>query len=182
MQDRVSLYPGRVKLTPVVGQENTFDLVRADQPTQEGTPLNKANLLTDETASLFNLGQDAVPNEVLAAIKSLIDSARASADSKAKIAVGSYKGTQKSGEKNPCKLTFDFPPKYLLVTNSSGNLFLFIISGRTRTYAIYDNSYLAFAKSSPNTFTFSGNTVSWYCDNAEYQLNYYDQYYYAAIG
>lgn len=30
MKDRVPLYPGRVKLTPVTGQENTFDLVRAD--------------------------------------------------------------------------------------------------------------------------------------------------------
>lgn len=49
MKDRVPLYPGRVKLTPVSGQENTYDMVRADQPTQEGTPLNKATLLTDET-------------------------------------------------------------------------------------------------------------------------------------
>ena len=49
MQDRVSLYPGRVKLEPVAGQTNLYDLTRADQPTQEGTPLNKANLLSDAT-------------------------------------------------------------------------------------------------------------------------------------
>lgn len=55
MQDRVSLYPGRVKLAPVPGQENTFDLVRADQPTQEGTPLNKASLLKDATAAILGL-------------------------------------------------------------------------------------------------------------------------------
>ena len=42
MQDRISAYPGRVKLTPVAGQADTYDLTRADQPTQEGTPLNKA--------------------------------------------------------------------------------------------------------------------------------------------
>ena len=35
MQDRVSLYPGRVKLTPVAGQANLYDLTRADQPTQQ---------------------------------------------------------------------------------------------------------------------------------------------------
>ena len=29
MQDRIPTYPGRVKLTPVSGQENTYDLVRA---------------------------------------------------------------------------------------------------------------------------------------------------------
>lgn len=65
MQDRVPLYPGRVKLTPVSGQENTYDMVRADEPTQEGTPLNKASLLTDATAALFGLGSDAVPDDVL---------------------------------------------------------------------------------------------------------------------
>lgn len=63
MQDRVSLYPGRVKLTPVAGQANTYDLTRADQSTQEGTPLNKASLLKDSTAALFGLGTDAVPDD-----------------------------------------------------------------------------------------------------------------------
>ena len=65
MKDRVPLYPGRVTLTPVSGQANTYDLTRADQPTQEGTPLNKASLLTDATAALFGLGSGAVPNDVL---------------------------------------------------------------------------------------------------------------------
>lgn len=51
MKDRVPLYPGRVKLEPVAGQANTYDMTRADQPQQEGTKLNKANLLTDETAA-----------------------------------------------------------------------------------------------------------------------------------
>lgn len=68
MKDRVPLYPGRVTLTPVSGQANTFDLVRADQPTQEGTPLNKASLLKDTTAALFGLGTDAVPDDVLSQI------------------------------------------------------------------------------------------------------------------
>lgn len=53
MQDRVSLYPGRVKLTPVAGQANTYDLTRADQPTQEGTALSKENLLSDSTEVLL---------------------------------------------------------------------------------------------------------------------------------
>ena len=65
MKDRVPLYPGRVKLVPVSGQENTYDMVRADEPTQEGTPLSKATFLKDATASLFGLGADAVPDDVL---------------------------------------------------------------------------------------------------------------------
>lgn len=65
MQDRVPLYPGRVTLTPVSGQANTFDLLRADQPTQEGTPINKATLLKDATAALFGLPNTAVPDDAL---------------------------------------------------------------------------------------------------------------------
>ena len=63
MQDRVPLYPGRVTLTPVAGQINTYDMTRADQPTQEGTPINKATLLKDATAALFGLGADALPDD-----------------------------------------------------------------------------------------------------------------------
>lgn len=53
MKDRVPTYPGRVRLTPVSGQTNVYTLERADVPTQEGTPLNKANLLSDTTANLL---------------------------------------------------------------------------------------------------------------------------------
>lgn len=66
MQDRVSLHPGRVKLVPVAGQENTYDMVRADSPTQEGTPLNKDSLLKDATAALYGLPNTAVPDDALA--------------------------------------------------------------------------------------------------------------------
>lgn len=66
MQDRIPLYPGRVKMTPVAGQANTFDMVRADDPTQAGTPLNKATFLKDATAALYGLGTGAVPDDVLA--------------------------------------------------------------------------------------------------------------------
>lgn len=51
VKDRVPLYPGRVKMTPVSGQANTYDMVRADQPTQEGTPINKA--LFDKKADVL---------------------------------------------------------------------------------------------------------------------------------
>lgn len=65
MKDRIPLYPGRVTLTPVSGQENTYDMVRADEPTQAGTPLNKSNLLKDTTAAQFGLDETATPDIVL---------------------------------------------------------------------------------------------------------------------
>lgn len=60
MKDRVPAYPGRVKLVPVSGQPDVFDLERADAPVQEGTPLNKATLLKDSTAE--NLGLNPANN------------------------------------------------------------------------------------------------------------------------
>lgn len=69
MKDRISLYPGRVMLTPVAGQENVYDMVRADEPQEEGTPLNKANLLSDDTAMSLGLDTEtATPNNALAMI------------------------------------------------------------------------------------------------------------------
>lgn len=66
MKDRVPRYPGRVKMTPVAGQANTYDMVRADEPTQVGTPLNKklldfavaANGVTHGTATAYILDAD----------------------------------------------------------------------------------------------------------------------------
>lgn len=55
MKDRIPKYPGRVKLTPVSGAANTYDMVRADEPEREGTPLNAETLLKEETAALYNL-------------------------------------------------------------------------------------------------------------------------------
>lgn len=40
--DRVPAHPGRVKLIPVPGQPDTYDMVRADEPVVPGTPINKA--------------------------------------------------------------------------------------------------------------------------------------------
>lgn len=42
--DRVPTYAGRIKLTPVSGQADVFIMERADEPTVEGTPLDKATL------------------------------------------------------------------------------------------------------------------------------------------
>lgn len=65
MQDRVPVNPGRVLVTPENGNAPYYaTLTRADNPTQEGTPLNKASLLKDATAAKFGLGTDAVPDDV----------------------------------------------------------------------------------------------------------------------
>lgn len=55
MEDRVSTYPGRVVLTPVSGETNTYDMVRADLPITEGTKINK---------KLFDSKADTVTEDV----------------------------------------------------------------------------------------------------------------------
>lgn len=56
MMDRVSTDPGRVLVVPEGEEMQSYyaTLYRADNPTQEGTPLNKATFLTDATAALYD--------------------------------------------------------------------------------------------------------------------------------
>ena len=64
MVDRVPRYPGRVQLVPVSGQTNIYDMTMADQPTVEGTPLNKQTFLTDAVASAIGgLGSNPTVSE-----------------------------------------------------------------------------------------------------------------------
>lgn len=66
MKDRIPVNPGRVLINPEDGSAPFYaTMTRADNPTQEGTPLNKDSLLKDATAALFGLGADAVPDDVL---------------------------------------------------------------------------------------------------------------------
>ena len=73
MKDRIPTYAGRVKLIPVPNQPNTYDAVRADEPVQEGTPLNKQTLLNSEVEEEYGLGEDATPSDVFLAIKEKLD-------------------------------------------------------------------------------------------------------------
>ena len=82
MQDRVALFPGRVKLVPVSGQTNVYDMTRQDSPTVDGTPLNKANLLADATCEALGITPDTgTPNDALVALNEKANSAFAKANS-----------------------------------------------------------------------------------------------------
>lgn len=177
MQDRVPLYPGRVTLTPVSGQANTFDLTRADQPTQEGTPLNKASLLKDATAALYGLPNTAVPDNVLSKIKTLIDSANANANTKARIATGSYTGTGTYGSSHPNSLTFEFAPKVFAIYKADSyalNMFIFPVS---ESLISLHTTPPSMSGANQNNLIFSqfshdSKTLKWYStDNYEYQCN-----------
>lgn len=66
MKNRDSAFPGRIKLTPVDEANGIYDLTRADEPRDEGTPLNKKLLdfavaacgVTAGTATAYTLDDE----------------------------------------------------------------------------------------------------------------------------
>lgn len=128
MKDRVSLYPGRVKLVPVAGQENTYDMVRADSPTQEGTPLNKATLLKDSTAALFGLDENAVPDDALVTLYGLYHT------------VASFKQLWENAN-----IGSSFEPQTLNINSTGYQLLLLIIENRKCFFVRKSNgAYVSF--------------------------------------
>ena len=201
MQDRVPLYPGRVKMTPVAGQANTFDMVRADDPTQAGTPLNKATFLKDATAALFGKTNAAVPDDILNLLSksvlaqtvggktTLTDVLGTKLTVGVQIETGSYVGTGTYGQANPNTLTFGFVPKFVWIwpkSSSRGSTVVFagrfyVTFGR---WGYYDESTDVLINL--DTMSMSGNTLTWWNPDSTkptYQLNVSDMdYYYLAIG
>lgn len=83
------------------------------------------NLISSSTATSLGLSGTATPNEAFAKIKALIDAANSNANTKCRIASGSYVGNGLSGESNPMVLQFPFKPKYVTIpttVNSDGRL------------------------------------------------------------
>lgn len=88
-----------------------------------------------------------------------------------KIASGSYKGTNVYGTKNPNTLTFDFVPKFVIVSQrgernaTGGGCFIWINSGSTLNFINNGSNYWVHP-------TLTDKTLSWYCsESASYQLN-----------
>ena len=62
MENRVPTKPGRIKLTDDSGNVKYYYMERADEPTVEGTPLNKATLFDSENESRYACS---LPNDAL---------------------------------------------------------------------------------------------------------------------
>lgn len=158
MKDRVSAYPGRVRLIPVAGQENVYDIERADEPSQIGTELKRDTLLSDATAALLGLTDSATPNDAFARIKTLIGDLDGEI---IKIRTGSYEGTGVFGAKETHNsLTFDKTP-YLVIIMSRVQLYplLFLMRGVTQHYLQAGGQY-----SNRITTEWTDTGVSWYND------------------
>ena len=78
---------------------------------------SKTDTITATTLSQLGLSANKLPNDAFQQIKTLIDNVQSSSDSKARIQTGSYVGTGTYGANNPCSLTFDFIPQFIIFTN-----------------------------------------------------------------
>ena len=109
MQDRVPLYPGRVRLTPVAGQTDVYDMTMEDSASVVGTPLNKNTLLNALTEQAFAEAEmeltDATVSEALLTLASFSAIAE----------VVSYVGTGMYGASNPCQITFAVKPDFIFL-------------------------------------------------------------------
>ena len=184
MYDREPLYPGRVKLTPVSGQSNVYDMVRADQPAQAGSPLNKNTFLKDTTAALFGKTSAALPDEIFQILANAalykngeIVTPGGITVPNVKIELGSYVGTGAFGQNDPSSITFSFPFDIAILfgdtqygTTSHNNNSNWIVSKQqlnadSYTYGVgfsYGMGGYSYGKKS-----LDGKTFSWYTQSTE---------------
>lgn len=149
---------------------------------QVGTSLNKANLLTDETATALGLtSTDPTVNEAFGRLNQHLTDVEADG---VKIEVGSYVGTNKYGESNPNSLTFSFVPKLFMIAGYTYNTGAYAVLGVQYILPafILGNEYTKFSGNLNQGAKIVGNTLYWYGNSASVQCNTSNTYHYIAIG
>lgn len=127
-------------------------------------------ILADSTKTLYGLPNTAVPDDVLALIKTLVDNAQNSADGKAIVAYGSYNGTGAYGSGSPNTLTFDSKPLLLAILPNAS------MGSSVQSFMAVRNSQIVYTFAeyfqSMCTVTWGEKSVSWYNGSAtDYQFN-----------
>lgn len=141
--------------------------------------------LTSTTKTLYGLGEDAVPDDVLAKIRSLISGTEGLVNTKARIVYGTYVGNGQYGIVYPNSVTFESTPDLFCVLSYKA-------SNSNYRYGMYGSSF-ELPKTMPSSFTqtrgvstgnagvydmecygkYQNNKITWYNEtDAESQLNY----------
>ena len=117
------------------------------------------------------------------AVKTVSDTAAAIQAVVPKIATGSYRGTGTHGSASPTSLTFDFPPKIVILHKQDGYVRAGVFfQGETTAYIPY---VINDAVEMHVSWSNGGKTLSWYCDTGteDHQMNHTThRYRYYAIG
>lgn len=161
MQDRISNHPNRWVLTPVTGETDTYDFTRADDPTQVGTPLNKATFLPDAVASAIESATGVsgitLPADALDAIATYL-SGIGTTGNITRIETGSYTGAGGTSATKSKSLTFSIKPRFLIITKSD------TFAGRDLDGACAMWQYGLSSMRGTVVVTYNGGTsISWVC-------------------
>lgn len=163
MQDRISNHPNRWKIKDVnTGVETLADLTRADDPTQVGTPLNKATFMPDAVASAVETATGVsgitLPGEALDALATAFTNL--GAGTIAHIETGSYTGTGTAGSGGTgtaTSLTFGFKPRAVFIVKSGS-----VVSTTTGdAFMWFDPSTIGGYGTVTNTVSVTDNILSW---------------------
>ncbi len=117
-------------------------------------------------------------DKIDAKVKAALDDIGDLQSEQVRIATGSYVGTGTYGSSNPCSLTFDFAPRYVIIDTGSG----VNVSGGTKNWIFGITS--AYSIIYPCVLTWLNNGISWYSTNhQDDQLNTSRQrYFWFAVG
>lgn len=173
MQDRISNHPNRWVLTPVTGETDTYDFTRADDPTQVGTPLNKATFLPDAVASAIEsvtgVSGIALPGEALDALATAFTNL--GAGTIGHIETGSYTGTGTAGSGGAgtaTSLTFNYKPRLVFILKSgvavsttAGDAFMWFNPSTTGGYGTITS-----------TVSVTDKTLSWITNSTASNVTY----------
>ena len=141
MLDRVPTKPNRYAVYDDAHNFLRYEYhERADEPTQVGDALNKANLLPDMVATALGLTGNPQVGDALTKLNTLVGNVTTLANTKAQIAIGSYVGTGSSQ-----KVTLSFTPIKVecYYSYSAGNLLVATIypnSSLTTLFYVVSNS------------------------------------------
>ena len=148
MKDRVPELgkANRVKITQDNGQIVEGVLSYADGATVQGSAYCKANVLPDAVCDALGVDRvTAEPKDALNKLKTLVDTAQAATNGRAKIATGSYIGNGTSGVGNPTVLSFPFIPQIIILhprqTGDEASLTAIFIKDSTLAYPFTSNAY-----------------------------------------
>lgn len=194
----LSLYPDyETFMAALIAGTFPIDLngVNPDGWKQQGTALNKANLLADSTAASIGLDGSATLDTAVAKLKSLIDTERTYADTKTMTELKSYVGTGAYGSSAPVSLSFSFVPSTIIYigysngtifANPQQGLYMVALPAMSTSYTQYFGLCFNGQGQSTSYGMRSGDskTVSWYnTSGAQMQLNESGStYYFLAIG
>lgn len=128
---------------------------------QQGTALNKANLLSDETAAALGLPSTAVPDDAFMVASKVLQAGNC------KIVYGSYTGNGDYSSDHKNSLTFSGQPLFVVVMANNQSAILIMLRNVPMTPFLTNYN----ANESAYVLWDTPNSVSWYANSANYQMN-----------